>query len=84
MVPIPLYQFVEQTSNPACYRQRFQELARDTGCTLHDPLDDLLTYSAADRRAFRFEHDVHPTPAFHAALAKSLAVPVRRVLPESA
>ena len=84
LVPIPLYQFVEQTSNPAGYRERFQELARDTGCTLHDPLDDLLTYSTADRRAFRFEHDVHPTPACHTALAKSLAVTVRKMLPENA
>jgi len=83
VMPIPLYHFVEQTSNPDAYRERFQELARDTGCTLHDPLADLLTYSAEERRAFRFEKDIHPTPAYHAALAKSLAVTVRRLLPET-
>jgi carbamoyltransferase len=83
LVPLPLYQYVEGTSSPDAYRARFRELAADTGCALHDPLDDLLKYSAEERRGFRFEKDVHPTPAGHAAIAKSLAVPVRRLLPEN-
>lgn len=83
LMPLPLYQYVEGTSSPDAYRARFRELAGDTGCELHDPLDDLLQYSAKERRGFRFEKDVHPTPAGHAAIARSLAAPLRRLLPET-
>lgn len=82
VMPLPLYQFVEGTSNPDAYRQRFRELADATGCHLHDPLEDLWKYSAEERRGFRFTTDVHPTPLGHAALAKSLAAAVRPILPE--
>ena len=40
---------------------------------LHDPLPDLQAPSRAERRAFRFPEDPHPTPAAHAVLAESLA-----------
>lgn len=80
VMPIPLYQYIEETSDPSMYLHRFQELAQATGCTLHDPLPDLQRCSLAERRGFRFEHDVHPTPAGHAALADSLAPTIRRVL----
>jgi lysophospholipase L1-like esterase len=83
VMPLPLYQFVEETSCPDAYRQRFRELAADTGCHLHDPLDDLRRYSMEERRAFRFPVDVHPTPAGHAAIASSLATAVRPLLPET-
>jgi carbamoyltransferase len=83
LVPLPLYQYVEETSRPDAYRQRFRELASDVGCELHDPLEDLLQYSPEERRGFRYEVDVHPTPQGHAAIAKSLAVAVRRLLPET-
>jgi len=80
VVPIPLHQHVEGVSSSRDYMERFNELANDTGCFVHDPLPDLLRYSLADRRAFRFERDVHPTPAGHLALAKSIAPVVGRVL----
>lgn len=83
LVPLPLYQFVEGTSSADAYRQRFREFADAVGCHLHDPLDDLLQYPAEERRAFRYPTDVHPTPKGHAAIAKSLAAAVRRLLPES-
>lgn len=76
LMPIPLYQYVEETSDPRQYQARFREVANATGCRLHDPLPDLLRRPLVDRRGFRFENDVHPTPAGHAALAASLAGPL--------
>ena len=83
LMPIPLYQYIEETASPAEYRARFGEVAAATGCFLHDPLDDLLRYSPGERRAFRFERDLHPTAAGHAALAASLAPVVESLLETS-
>ena len=80
LMPIPLFPFVEGSSDPTHYQARFRELAEATGCTLHDPLPDFQKYPAAERRAFRFERDVHLTPAGHAALAASLAPVVEKVI----
>lgn len=81
LLPLPLYQHVEETSDPTGYQDRFRELADELGCTLHDPLPDLLRYSPEQRRRFRFEKDVHPTPEGHEALAASLAPTLDRLLP---
>lgn len=83
LMPIPLHQYVEGTADARPYQARFRELAAAVGCTLHDPLPDLMQRSAAERRGFRFKHDVHPTPAGHAALAESLAPTLRRMLPQA-
>ncbi len=83
VMPIPLFPFVEGTSDPGFYQTRFRELATATGCVLHDPLSDLQSYSAAERRGFRFEKDVHLTPAGHAALAASLAPVVEQLVQNS-
>ncbi len=72
LMPLPLYQHIEGTADPSAYRARFVELARDGNFVLHDPLDDLLSYDAVTRRGFRFEKDVHLTPAGHRAIAESL------------
>jgi hypothetical protein len=80
VMPIPLYQHIEGTASARSYQARFAELCRDAGCTLHDPLPDLLRYSAEERRAFRFPIDIHPTPAGHEALARSLAPTLSRLL----
>ncbi len=72
LMPIPLYQHVEQTADPAAYRARFSELAAEGAFILHDPLDDLLANDAQIRRGFRFKTDVHLTPAGHRAIADSL------------
>jgi hypothetical protein len=80
---IPMWPFIEESSDPANYQSRFAELARDTGCHLHDPLPDLWKYSAEERRAFRFKTDTHFTPSGHRAVAESLA-PVLRTLSASA
>lgn len=80
VVPLPLYQHIEETSDAGPYQARFRELAADTGCAVHDPLPDLLKYPMERRRRFRFEKDVHPTPEGHDALAASLAPAIERLL----
>lgn len=80
LLPIPLYHHVEGTSSARAYRRRFSEVANEAGCALHDPLADLAAYPMEERRAFRFQRDVHPTPKGHAALARSLAPVVERLL----
>ena len=80
LMPIPLYQHVEQTCDPSDYQNRFKELSEKTGCILHDPLIDLLKYTPEQRRGFRFEHDVHLTPEGHEAIAASLAPIIKKVL----
>ena len=73
VMPMPLYHFVEELSSPAHYLARFAELTAMSGVTVHDPLADFLDIPRSERRRFRFEHDVHPTPAAHRVLAESLA-----------
>jgi len=73
LLPLPLYQHVEQLADASAYRARFEALSEALGWQLHDPLPELLGYGMAARRAFRFEQDVHPSAAGHRALARSLA-----------
>lgn len=80
LMPLPLPQHLDEVCDAAPYQARFAELARDTGCALHDPLPELLAYSKAQRRAFRWETDIHFTPSGHQALARSLAPVLARVL----
>lgn len=80
LVPIPLYHYVEQIADPTSYQTRFAEIAAETGVMLHDPLPDFWRVPAAERRALRFATDIHPTPAGHAVLAKSLAPVIARAL----
>ncbi len=75
--PIPLYQHVEETSSPAAYQARFQELGQATGARIHDPLPDYWKTPRAERQKFRFAKDIHPTPASHRVLAESLAPCIR-------
>lgn len=72
IAPLPLYHYIEESSDAGPCRARFRELSAETGCRLHDPLPDLLQYSPAQRRGFRFAGDVHMTPEGHRALALSL------------
>lgn len=83
LFPIPLYQYVEKTSDPDHYVARFQELARDASCALCDPLPTLWEYDKATRRRFRFEKDVHPTEQGHQALARALVPDIERLLAAS-
>jgi hypothetical protein len=80
LVPLPLYHHVEELADAAPYQARFADLAAEIGCRLHDPLPDLLRYSRAERRRFRFERDPHPTAEGHGALAASLRPVIERML----
>ena len=84
LVPLPLYHYVEGFADPTSYQARFAELARETGAVLHDPLPDLLALPPAERRALRFDRDVHPTPLAHDRLARSLAAAVAPLIDTSA
>jgi len=77
IIPIPLYQYVEETASPEGYRARFWELAGWDNVTLHDPLPEYYALSKQERRGLRFETDIHPTPAHHGLLASSIATAVR-------
>ncbi|MES2019076.1 MAG: SGNH/GDSL hydrolase family protein [Pseudomonadota bacterium] len=80
LMPIPLPQHLDQVCDASNYQARFAELAGDLGCTLHDPLPDLLAYRKEERRGFRWETDIHFTPAGHLAMAQSMAPALVRLL----
>lgn len=80
IVPLPLYHYVEGIADPSAYQARFAEIARATRAQVHDPLFDLFELSVEERRALRFERDVHPTPFAHEQLAHSMASPVARLV----
>ncbi|HVN40826.1 MAG TPA: SGNH/GDSL hydrolase family protein [Myxococcota bacterium] len=79
--PIPTYQYIEDMASPKSYQARFRSLEDPDRVIVHDPLPDFLAHSRQARRGFRFERDVHMTPAAHRVLAESLAgaiEPLRR------
>jgi hypothetical protein len=78
--PIPLYQFIEETSSPEGYAARFQELHSPPLVCVHDPLPELLRFPKEIRRGFRFKSDVHPTASLHQTLAEVLAPVIRSLL----
>jgi lysophospholipase L1-like esterase len=77
---LPMWPFIERSSDPTGYQARFRELANDTGCHLHDPLPDLWQHTAEERRAFRFKVDSHFSAKGHHALAASLAPAIERIM----
>lgn len=84
IVPLPLYHYVEGIADPSSYQARFAELAHATRAHVHDPLPDLLALPMSERRALRFERDVHPTPLAHEHLARSIALAVAPIINASA
>ncbi len=84
IMPIPLYQYVEETASPDAYVARFDELKDWENVTVHNPLPDYYALPKATRRGFRFEKDIHPTAAHHRLLAESLANVVRHKINLSA
>jgi hypothetical protein len=84
IMPIPLYHYVEETASPDGYRARFAELEGWDGITLFDPLPNYYAVPKEERRGFRFEKDIHPTPAHHRLLAESLVKVVRNFTSASA
>jgi lysophospholipase L1-like esterase len=78
VVTIPLYQYVEETSDPTPYQKRFTELAKESDITLHDTLPDFHKVPDSERRGLRFKTDVHPTRAAHQLMAQSIAPVIAR------
>lgn len=78
IMPVPIYHYVEETASPEGYIARFDELTDWENVILHNPLPDYYAVPKSERRAFRFETDIHPTPAHHRLLAESLAKTIRR------
>jgi hypothetical protein len=71
LVPLPLYDYVEEKSNYKNIENRFKEFEGMDNVTLYSPLSDLKKYQIEQRRKFRFEQDVHPSPLGHEAYAKA-------------
>jgi hypothetical protein len=80
LMPLPLPQHLDEVCDASAYQARFAELAAELRCTLHDPLPELLAYAKEERRRFRWQTDIHYTPAGHSALARSLAPVLAHVL----
>jgi len=80
LVPLPIYQYTEETSSAKKFQTRFKELAQELDVYLHDPLEDFQKYSMEERRKFRFETDIHPTPFGHQAIAKSIQPTIEKIL----
>lgn len=72
VMPIPLYQYVEGTSNAKNIQIRFRELGKEVGIKILDPLPYLRSYSDIEKREFRFINDVHLTEKGHTAIANFL------------
>lgn len=83
LMPLPLPQHLDEVCDAGAYQARFAELAAELQCALHDPLPDLLAYPTDERRRFRWESDIHFTPAGHLALARSLAPTLERMLAQN-
>jgi carbamoyltransferase len=84
IVPIPLYHYIEETASPEAYQARFSELRELEAVTMFDPIADYMSISKSERRGFRFEKDIHPTPAHHRFLAESMAKPIRELIDKAA
>lgn len=80
IMPIPPSQYIDGICDPSSYQARFAELSTELGCTLHDPLPELLQYSPEQRRRFRWEKDSHFTPQGNDALALSLTPVIEKLL----
>ena len=83
-MPIPLYHYVEETASPKEFIGRFAELGNWENVTLHDLMPDYYRIPKTERRGFRFETDIHPTPAHHKFIAESLSETVRQFVNNSA
>jgi hypothetical protein len=80
---VPMWPFIEETSDPTNCIARYRELANDLGCYLHDPLPDLWKYSREERRGFRFKIDPHISQAGNKALALSLAPVLEKIMAQT-
>ncbi len=84
VLAIPPYHYVERTTSSKAYRERFAELAAETGIAVHDPLDDLLAAAKTKGTArLRIRGDAHYAAEGHEVIARSVAPVIERMLAES-
>jgi len=69
IVPIPLYQHIEETACPKAYQTRFSEFSNETSIPVIDPLKKLQLVDVAKRRDYRLKNDTHLSTLGHKALA---------------
>ncbi len=80
VIPLPLYQFVEETSDASNYQSRFAELTTELDIPVIDPLPEMRKYTMDERRNFRHKTDVHPTAEGHKAMAEAIYPELSKIL----
>lgn len=80
LCPIPMFDHISGKFRAEPYRQRFAELADETGVEFVDILDGLRKIDATGDAPLRFPHDEHPTVAGHVAIAAQMVPAIDRYL----
>lgn len=80
LVPLPTNEYLDGQSDFREIEKRFMEFDGMDKVTVYSPLSDLKKYSLEQRRKFRFEQDVHPTPSGHEAYAKAFKPKIEAIL----
>jgi len=80
VIPIPLYQHIENMVDSANYSCRFNELGTKYNINVINPLENLKNYDDTKKRKFRFEVDVHLTRSGHEALANAISQNLKKII----
>lgn len=80
LVALPTHHYVDEGGDFTMIDRRFRELAGLKNLTIFNPLNELKKYSPEERRKFRFEVDVHPSPLGHQAYAKAFKPVIESIL----
>ena len=73
IVPLPMWSFIEQSSDPSGIQARFSELAMETGVRVYDPLPELWALPFDERRTIWSLQTGHFSSRGHEILARLLA-----------
>ncbi len=79
VIPLPGFIYVKGKVSAKNYQARFQETANKIGCSLYDPLPELLSVPIEQRRKLFFLEG-HLTPQGHEYVAKIVAPHVQAIL----
>jgi carbamoyltransferase len=80
LIPVPLYHYVAELSDPTNYETRFREAVMAAGGLFCNPLTGLQAYSQEEQRSFFYDKDGHLTNAGHEAFAKCIVRKIEQVL----
>lgn len=81
IVPLPMWTFIERSSDPSGIQARFGELARETGAHVYDPLADLWALPTEEQQSFWNVNTGHYSKRGHEVLARLLAPVVAEIVP---